>query len=158
MDAIILPNATLFTMLSYSVDEKILNIEICTKSKQGICPDCQQKSSRVHSHYDRTVRDLPVSAFSVVLNLTVRRYFCDNPDCERCTFIERMPGAIETYARRTARLVASQREVGFLAGGETGAKIVRKLALPTSPDTLIRLVRNAPMPERPTPKILGIDD
>jgi transposase len=158
MDAIILPDATLFTMLSYSVDEKILNIEICTKAKQGICPDCQQKSSRVHSHYDRTVRDLPVSAFSVVLNLTVRRYFCDNPDCERCTFVERMPGAIETYARRTARLVASQREVGFLAGGETGAKIVRKLALPTSPDTLIRLVRNAPMPERPTPKILGIDD
>jgi transposase len=69
-----------------------------------------------------------------------------------------MPGIIETYARRTARLVASQREVGFLAGGETGAKIVRKLALPTSPDTLIRLVRNAPIQERPTPKILGIDD
>jgi len=101
---------------------------------------------------------LPVSAFSVVLNLTIRRYFCDNPDCARCTFVERMPGIIETYARRTARLVASQREVGFLAGGETGAKIVRKLDLPTSPDTLIRLVRNAPMPERPTPKILGIDD
>lgn len=158
MDAIILPDATLFTMLSYSVDEKILNIAICTKAKQGICPDCQQKSSRVHSRYDRTVRDLPVSAFAVVLNLTVRRYFCDNPNCARCTFVERMPGIIETYARRTARLVASQREVGFLAGGETGAKIVRKLALPTSPDTLIRLVRNAPIQERPIPKILGIDD
>lgn len=158
MDAIILPDATLFTLLSYSVDEKILNVEICTKPNQGICPDCQQESSRVHSRYDRTVRDLPVSAFAVVLNLTVRRYFCDNPNCARCTFVERMPGIIETYARRTARLVASQREVGFLAGGETGAKIVRKLSLPTSPDTLIRLVRNAPIPELPTPKILGIDD
>jgi len=50
MDAIVLPDATLFTMLSYSVDEKILSIEICTKAKQEICPDCQQKSSRVHSH------------------------------------------------------------------------------------------------------------
>ena len=99
-----------------------------------------------------------MAGHAVVLHIYVRRFFCDNPDCPRRTFTERLPGIIKSYARRTNRLIASQREVGFIAGGEAGAKIIHNLALPTSPDTLIRLVRHAPIREKPTPKVLGIDD
>jgi transposase len=99
-----------------------------------------------------------MASFAVILHVCVQRFFCDNGNCPRCTFTERMPGNIETYARRTNRLVNSQREVGFVAGGEAGSKLTRNLALPTSPDTLIRLVRYTVIQGSPTPKILGIDD
>lgn len=158
MHSILLPDPALFELISYSLAAKVLNLEIKTKSRGARCPDCHQLSSRVHSSYVRTVRDLPMASFAVVLHVCVQRFFCDNDICPRCTFTERMPGNIEAYARRTNRMVNSQREVGFVAGGEAGSKLTRNLALPTSPDTLIRLVRHTIIQEGPTPKYLGIDD
>ena len=67
------------------------------------------------------------------------------------TFTERISGGIELYARRTNRMLVSQHEVGFVAGGEWVSKIARKLALPTSP--LSRNLRKNPylMPSAYTP-------
>lgn len=159
MHPILLPNPTLFDLISYSLHQnKILKLEVRTKGGDAKCPYCHQISNRVHSHYNRTVQDLPMADFAIILHVCVRRFFCDNPSCPYCTFTERMPGSIEAYARRTNRMLVSQREVGFVAGGEGGSKIAHKLALPTSPDTLIRLVRYAPIREYSTPKKLGIDD
>jgi transposase len=158
MHSILLPDPALFEVISYSLEAKVLTLEVRTKRGNAKCPDCHQISNRIYSRYARTVRDLPMAGFAVILHICVRRFFCDNPSCPRCTFTERLSGIIESYARRTNRTIASQREVGFIAGGEAGAKIIRNLALPTSPDTLIRLVRYAHIKERPTPKILGIDD
>jgi len=104
------------------------------------------------------VHDLPMASFAVVLHVCVRRFFCANGACPRCTFTERMPGKIEAYARRTNRMVDSQPEVGFAAGGEAGSKLTWTLALPNSPDTLIRLARHTVIQESPTLKYLGIDD
>jgi transposase len=158
MHSILLPDPALFELISYSLAVKVLNLEIKTKSQGARCPDCHQLSNRIHSSYVRTVRDLPMASFAVVLHVCVQRFFCDNKFCPRCTFTERMPGNIEAYARRTNRMVNSQREVGFVAGGEAGSKLTRNLALPTSPDTLIRLVRHTVIQAGPTPKYLGIDD
>ena len=159
MHPILLPNPAMFELISYSLDQnKVLNLEVRTKGGGAKCPDCHRISDRIHSHYSRTIQDLPMADLSVILHVCVRRFFCDTPSCYKCTFTERMPGSIESYARRTNRMLNSQREVGFVAGGEGGSKIVHKLALPTSPDTLIRLVRIAPILEKPTPKKLGIDD
>ena len=158
MHPILLPDPALFEVTSYSLEAKVLTLEVRTVRADAKCPDCHQLSNRIHSRYERTVRDLPMAGFTVVLHVCVRRFFCDNPSCPRCTFTERLSGIIESYARRTNRMIASQREVGFIAGGEAGAKIIRNLALPTSPDTLIRLVRYTDIGEKPTPKVLGIDD
>lgn len=48
--------------------------------------------------------------------------------------------------------------IGFLLGGEAGARATQKLALKTSPDTLLRRVRAAAPPCSPTPRVLGVDD
>ena len=158
MHAILLPDPALFELISYSLTAKVLTLEIRTKSRWSKCPDCYQLSRRIHSSYVRTVRDLPMASFAVVLHVCVQRFFCDNGACPRCTFTERMPGRIEAYARRTNRMANSQCEVGFVTGGEAGSKLTRSLALPTSPDTIIRLVRHTVIKESPTPKYLGIDD
>lgn len=122
------------------------------------CPDCQQPSGRTNSHYRRHPADLPCSGYDIQLDLTVPRFFCDNEQCQRRTFATRFPELLQPYARRTNRLANQQQQVGFTVGGEAGGRLVEGLNMPTSPDTLIRLVREAPEPAVPTPRVLGVDD
>jgi len=60
--------------------------------------------------------------------------------------------------RRTVRLSEAQRRIALSAGGEAGARLAACLAMPVSGDTLLRLTRAAPVPEVPTPRVIGIDD
>jgi transposase len=48
--------------------------------------------------------------------------------------------------------------IGFLMGGEAGARATLNLAMKTSPDTLLRRVRQAKSPATSTPRVLGVDD
>jgi hypothetical protein len=48
--------------------------------------------------------------------------------------------------------------VGVACGGEAGARLLKHLAMPTSGDTVLRLVRAMPLRESPMPRVLGVDD
>src|SRR5258707_136301 len=52
------------------------------------CPLCEEPSARVHSHYTRTLQDLPWGPLRVQLRLRVHRFFCQNPSCPRKIFSE----------------------------------------------------------------------
>jgi hypothetical protein len=43
-------------------------------------------------------------------------------------------------------------------GGEAGARLTAQLGMPWSADTLLRLIRQAPAPPVPTPRVLSLDD
>jgi transposase len=45
-----------------------------------------------------------------------------------------------------------------MLGGNAGALLAKRMGLPVSADTLLRLVRALTVPQRPTPDALGIDD
>ena len=49
-------------------------------------------------------------------------------------------------------------ELGLRTGGEAGARLARTAGLPTSPDTLVRLVRQLGAGAVPAPRVLGVDD
>jgi transposase len=95
---------------------------------------------------------------AVRLQVQVRKFFCRNPQCVRVVFSERLPAMVAAYARRTYRLKAEQRQLGLDLGGEVGARTAQRQGMAVSGDTLLRLVRQPPLPERPTPRILGVDD
>jgi transposase len=63
-------------------------------------------------------------------------------------------------ARRTRRLADLQRHLGLALGGEAGARLATRLAVPASADTLLRMTRRQDQPSqpRPPPRVLGIDD
>jgi transposase len=63
------------------------------------CPLCSSPASRVHSQYQRTVADLPCSGSAVMLQLIVRRFFCDNNQCLRRIFTERLPELLHSHAQ-----------------------------------------------------------
>ncbi len=66
--------------------------------------------------------------------------------------------AVADHAQSTRRLAEAQLSIGFALGGEPGSRMSRRLAMPTSPDTLLRRVRAAGSDHRPTPRVLGVDD
>ena len=121
------------------------------------CPCCAQRSDRVHSWYVRTAADLPWQGRRVILRITVRRFRCLTAGCQRTIFCERLP-TIAPHARTTTRLTDAHRLIGFALGGEPGSRLACHLALPTSPDTLLRRVKSAPTPAYPAPRVLGVDD
>ncbi len=64
------------------------------------------------------------------------------------------------WVRRTGRLGALQHQIGQALGGRAGARLAERLSMPTSPDTLRRmLVRQARGgADPPTPRVLAVDD
>ena len=93
-----------FQVTKIKQEEKNINIEISSCQKNSICPRCKQPSSRIHSHYSRVLKDLPILEKKVYLEVSVRKFFCDTHNCERRVFTERFIKFIKSYARETERL------------------------------------------------------
>lgn len=124
----------------------------------AVCPKCSQASSRIHSRYRRKLADLPWANIPVLIELGVRRFFCDNPACARRIFSERLTTVAAPWARRTQRLADTQRKIGLVAGGSAGADLCQSLGCPAQGDLLLRLMHMLALPEAPTPRVLGVDD
>ena len=60
-------------------------------------------------------------------------------------------------ARRSDRLAEAQTDIGMVLGGEPGARLSRRLAMPVSGDTVLRLIRRRGTVPAP-PRVVGIDD
>jgi transposase len=122
------------------------------------CPRCGTSSDRVHARYRRTVADLPGQGRAVALRLLVRKFRCTRADCPRAIFCERFPDWLRPHARATDRLTVAHRGLGFALGGEAGARLAKHLDMPTSPDTLLRRIKeHVSEPTEPI-RYVGVDD
>lgn len=81
-----------------------------------------------------------------------------NTLCTQNIFCERLPTVAARYARKTSRLTDALQLIGFAIGGEAGARVAAELGMTTSPDTLLRRIRQAVFKEQETPRVLGVDD
>jgi transposase len=72
---------------SYSLEPGLLNLHVRATQLSCECPDCHTVSSRVYSEYQRELADLPCGILQLRLAWIVRRFFCDNSECERTTFV-----------------------------------------------------------------------
>jgi len=125
----------------------------------GLCPSCGTVSRRVHSHYRRRVTDLPLSGRIVQLVVIARRFRCDAVLCGRQIFTERFAyDVLAPSARRTTRLDCIVHHLGLALGGRPAAGFAKRLMLPVSNDTLLRVVRRRSRPPADRLAIVGIDD
>ncbi len=129
-----------------------------TTARTASCPVCHQPASSIHSRYQRHVADLPCGSRAVTLVVHARRFFCRTPTCPRQTFRERLPVLVAPGARRSYPLLHALTTIGMALGGKPGARLARRLGMPTSNQTLLRLVRAVPLPRAASPQILGVDD
>ena len=131
---------------------------VASTAPAAACPRCGNSTSRLHSRYRRTVADLPCQDRPVALRLMVRRFRCSRSDCPQVVFCERLPGLLDAHARSTTRLAGAHRAIGLALGGEAGSRLADRLDMPTSADTLLRRVKQAPDQPAPPPRYVGIDD
>jgi transposase len=123
------------------------------------CPSCGRSSTRVHSQYRRKVADLPSAGRQVCLEIMVRRFRCAGASCRQRIFAERFDGdAVRCSARRTDRLELVVHHLGLALGGRPGAGFARRLMLPVSNDTLLRVVRRRTRQYGDPVIVAGIDD
>ena len=148
-----------FVVESAIHDANTTMVTVRGSKDSGTCPSCGTISRRVHSRYQRRVVDLPLSGRSVQLVVIARRFRCDAVLCGRQIFVERFSGdVLAPSARRTGRLDCIVHDLGLALGGRPAASFARRLMLPVSNDTLLRVVRRrARMPTEPL-NVIGIDD
>lgn len=156
----LLPAGPPLHLETWSLDETAAQLMLRLTSMQAFahCPVCQCPTQHIHSHYTRTVADLPWAHLRVVLQLGVRKFFCANGRCTRRIFTERLPQLLAPWARRTQRLAHRLGAIAVALGGAAGALLSQQLGMPTSRNTLLRLLRTLPVPSCATPTVLGVDD
>lgn len=133
-------------------------VAVSTTAGTAACPTCCSLSTAVHGRYRRSLRDRPCLGLPVRLLVTARKFVCRRPDCPRRVFCERVPELTTPHARTTGELADAHRSIGLALGGEAGARLALALGLPTSPDTILRRVKDAPDEPAPRPRYVGIDD
>jgi len=159
LSSLLLPdNKEMCLLEEIRLETGVLVLKVMATQSAYYCPECNSASVRVHSQYQRKLADLPCVGIPVRVYWKVRRYFCDNRECGRVTFVEQIPSVAARYARRTYRLHKQQTDIGFIVGGEPGTALAHRLEIPTSADTLLGMVRNTPEQEFQAPTILGVDD
>jgi transposase len=140
------------------IDSETITLTLRSTAAETACPLCGGVTGSVHSHYRRTLADLPWADHAIKIELVVRRFRCADADCPRRVFTERLPRLVAPYARRTVRQAERLRMLGLALGGEPGARAASRLRLPASPATLLRQVRRAEATPSPDPKVIGVDD
>ncbi len=154
----LLPGASELRLDTIAFDLQRITLQVTSTQAAPPCPDCGHAAQRLHSGYVRTLADLPWADRAARIRLRVRRFFCDQLACARTTFTERLPALVAPYARRTRRLAGALADVGLALGGQAGARLAAKQHVPTSRNTLLRLIRQVPTPTADPPRVVGLDD
>ncbi|MGW3046007.1 ISL3 family transposase, partial [Kitasatospora sp. NPDC001159] len=122
------------------------------------CPGCGQASNWVHSRYVRHVADEAVGGRAVVIDLSVRRLYCENPACRKVTFVEQVAGLTRRYQRRTPALQKVVDAVAVALAGSAGAHLLGVLHHMLSWASVLNCLMRITLPARPAPRVLGIDE
>ena len=156
----LLPSQTDIALNHWNLNAATGQIVVHLSSTQSVaqCPLCRCASHRVHSHYERTLKDLPLAQFTLVILLAVSKFFCLNDSCQRRIFSERLPTVVAPWARRTARYTEKLKAMGLALGGAAAARLSCHLSYGYSRDAILRLISTLPLPVIATPRILGVDD
>ncbi len=135
-------------------------IEVKPRAGSALCPDCGNPSHQVHSHYRRSLSDLPWQGRPTILVVSARRFRCSHRACARRTFAELLEGAATRRGRHTSRLIDLQRYIAVALGGSAGARMAERICCPVSADTLGRRILSLDVnssEHRPL-RVLGVDD
>jgi transposase len=156
----LLPNSPFLRLENWQIDKISAQIILNVVSTQPLayCPLCQQVAHQIHSHYERTLADLPWGEYQVCWQLKVRKFFCNNPECKRHIFTERLADVVAPWARKTCRMAQRQMSISLALGGIAGARLSQTLGYTTSRHTLLRLLVRLPLERGKNPTVLGVDD
>jgi transposase len=97
---------------------------------------------------------------AVCLRVRVSRWRCRNPRCATVIFGERLPDVAAPRAQQTHRLGVVVHLIGHALGGRAGERLLARLSMAISADTILRAVKRGAPPADvdETLRVVGIDD
>jgi transposase len=123
------------------------------------CPACLKVSHSRHSCYWRTLKDLPSHGAQVVLKLRVNRWRCGNAFCAVRFFTRPLGGVVKAYARETNRAHDLTLLIGHALGGLPGERLMSRLNMATSDDTILRRLKHLPREAVASEvRVMGVDE
>ena len=155
---VLFPHLRGFRLLSSRRETDGLTL-ICERvTRTARCPICGTVSHRIHSRYERLVRDLPVQKVQVILHLHVRKFSCDHPECRRRIFTERLPQVTSPHGRFTFGLRQFLGQLGREHGGASGANSAALSGIRVTQRSILRFMYTLPLAPISAPRIIGLDD
>ena len=142
------PGILILDRIERDTDRFRLSVHV---EQEPTCPLCGKASRSRHSSYSRRLQDFPWQGVSVELWATVGRFRCRSFSCPRQIFCERLPRIARVYGRQTERASEIVRLIGYVAGGLPGQRLLARLSIATSDDTVLRRVREKPAEELSAP-------
>ena len=124
----------------------------------GTCPDCGLHSRRRHGWRRRRLQDYPAYGDEVTVDLAICRWRCQAPACPRRTFSDQIASIARPFARRTSHVGEIVSHLGHATGGRPAERLLHRLGLGVSDDTVLRQLKNRAQDNAESPKVLGIDD
>ena len=124
----------------------------------GICPDCGLHSRRRHGWRRRRLQDYPAHGDEVTVDLAICRWRCQAPACPRRTFSDQIASIARPFARRTSRVGEIVTHLGHASGGRPAERLLHRLGLGVSDDTVLRQLKNRAQDSGESPTVIGIDD
>ncbi|MFF8717721.1 ISL3 family transposase [Streptomyces sp. NPDC015184] len=129
-----------------------------SRTSSARCPRCEERSVRIHGRYERRLRDAPLGGAPVVIVLLIRRFKCLAAGCPAVTFAEQIPGLTGPHSQYTPVLRGQLNRIAEVLAGRPGARLAGRLGMTVAKDTLLRLLRTAPLKEPGQVRVLGIDE
>ncbi|NGO11532.1 transposase [Streptomyces sp. HC44] len=156
LEDVLLPGLNLKVRQLMAADGNLV-VDAAGCGPPGRCPQCEHPAIRVHSRYWRQISELPVGGRGLTVRLHVRRFFCDQSQCQRRTFVEQVAGLTEPRRRSSPAARSVMRAVATELGGRPGQRLCAKLRLHGRRTALLAQLVAPPVPAR-APRILGIDE
>jgi transposase len=155
---ILFPHLRGFRLLSSRRETDGLALTCERVTRTALCPVCGTVAHRIHSRYMRTVRDLSVQKVQVILHLHVRKFYCDQPECRRGIFTERLPQVTSPHGRFTFGLREFLGQLGREHGGASGANSAALSGIRVTPRAILRFMHTLALAPISPPRIIGLDD
>ncbi|MEP3329805.1 transposase family protein, partial [Sedimentitalea sp.] len=127
-------------------------------AQRGICPGCGSRSRRRHGWRRRRLQDFPAHGEVVIVDLRVCRWRCTSRQCRLVTFSDQAPAVAGPLARRTSRVSLIVQHVGHAAGGRPAERLMHRLGIPVSDDTILRALKRDIHAKTSQVRAVGIDD
>src|SRR5205085_8622115 len=98
----------------------------------------RDRRPRVIIGYRRTLKDVAAHGGRVTLRVQVSRWRCRNTGCTTSIFAERLLGVAAARVQQTIRFGAVVHLVGQALGGRAGERLLARLQMDVSTDTVLR--------------------
>lgn len=129
-----------FDYIDHEVKKDLVLINVKSNRAEVKCPYCGMIGKRLHSHYVRRFRDLPMQGKKVEIVLDNQKYFCDNPECGHTTFAESFD-CLPFKGKRSRRLTESIIELSLNVSSVTAAAMLRKGTADVGKSTICNLIK-----------------